>query len=155
MLGDNLLVAPVFHETTAEFYVPAGTWTSVMTGKKYTGGTWYTEDFGFDEMPLLARPNSVIAVGAHTDKPDYNWHEGVTLKAYEIEDGAQIRVEIPNHLNTAELAAAFTVTRTGNTVTATREFGSGEFGLVVSSGGAQEIVSDRAAGEQSVSVEVA
>lgn len=27
MLGDNLLVAPVFSDSTAQFYLPEGKWT--------------------------------------------------------------------------------------------------------------------------------
>jgi len=146
MLGDNLLVAPVFHETTGEFYVPAGTWTSIMNGKKYQGGTWYTEDFGFQEMPILARPNTVIPFGADNTKPDYDWSAGVTLRAFELEDGVSIRVEVPSHLTTAELAASFTVERHGNTVTATRESGSGTFTLSVEGVTAQ--------GEQTASIEL-
>ncbi|NMM94923.1 alpha-xylosidase [Bifidobacterium oedipodis] len=66
MLGDDLLVAPVFSEDgTARFYVPdaggeqAGQpWVSILTGKAYEPGRWYTETFDYHTLPALARPGS-------------------------------------------------------------------------------------------------
>lgn len=38
MLGDNLLVAPIFNdESRAEYYLPAGIWTNFFTGKGIQG----------------------------------------------------------------------------------------------------------------------
>lgn len=40
--GDSLLVAPIFNDQSmAEYYLPAGTWTSVLTGEARQGGKWY------------------------------------------------------------------------------------------------------------------
>lgn len=68
MLGDELLVAPVFDaEGWVKFYVPktenGGQWRSWFDGKKtYEGGQWYEEQHGFDSLPLLVRPGGVVAV---------------------------------------------------------------------------------------------
>ena len=68
MLGDNLLVAPVFSEDgEVRFYVPEtiekGTWRSWFDwGKTYEGGKWYVEKHGFESLPLLVRPGAVIPV---------------------------------------------------------------------------------------------
>ncbi|MFI9612049.1 hypothetical protein ACIHCM_10240 [Streptomyces sp. NPDC052023] len=57
MLGDDLLVAPVFSvDGEVEYYVPAGTWTHVLSGDQVQGPGWRRERYGFDSLPLLARP---------------------------------------------------------------------------------------------------
>ena len=69
MLGDDLLVAPVFTEDgTVEYYVPEGTWTNVLTGTQVSGPGWQHETHGFETLPLLARPGAVIPFGAGADR---------------------------------------------------------------------------------------
>ncbi|WP_435300618.1 alpha-xylosidase [Timonella sp. A28] len=143
MLGDALLVAPVFHEKTGEFYVPQGVWTSVLNGKVYEGPRWFEEDFAFDELPVLARPNTVIPFGDCIDRPDYDWADGVTLKAFAFEDGACVEVTIPDAQDGSRVAARFTVARVGDEVTAVRTYGDLPFALEVNGRRAQ-CVSDRA-----------
>lgn len=63
MLGDDLLVAPVFHEDgVARFYVPDdGTgqaWTNIITDTAYEPGKWYTEQYDYHTLPVLARPGT-------------------------------------------------------------------------------------------------
>lgn len=137
MLGDNLLVAPVFSATTAEFYVPQGTWTSVLTGEKFTGPRWVTRDYGFDDMPVLARPGAVIPVGSDHTRPDYDWAHGVTLRAYELADGDSVTVTIPSNAPAYE-AAQFRVERSGDVVRAQRTAGTGPWALEVAGGGVSE-----------------
>ena len=41
MLGDSLLAAPIFRDDSiAEYYLPEGTWTSLLTGEVKEGGKW-------------------------------------------------------------------------------------------------------------------
>jgi alpha-D-xyloside xylohydrolase len=83
MLGADLLVAPVFSEVgTVEFYLPAGTWTSYLTGETVTGPGWRTETHGFDSLPLYVRDGAVIPVGSRDDRPDYDYLDGLTLRVY-------------------------------------------------------------------------
>ena len=103
MLGDFLLVAPVFsHEGTVNFYVPEGKWTSLLNGKVIEGPCWVRETHSFLSLPLLVRPNSVIPIGAREDKPDYDYTDGVTLQVYQWEEGKEARVEIPTVDGTIE-----------------------------------------------------
>jgi alpha-D-xyloside xylohydrolase len=44
----------------------------------------------------MVRPNSVIAVGSHEERPDYDFGDGVTLRLYELEDGSHITAVIPS-----------------------------------------------------------
>ena len=97
MLGDSLLVAPVFsHNGSVNFYVPEGRWTSLLDDRVVEGPRWIKEKHDFLSLPLLVRPNSVIPMGSRTDKPDYDYSDGVTLRFYQLEDGKQVSVEIPS-----------------------------------------------------------
>lgn len=120
MLGESLLVAPIFsREGEVTYYVPAGRWTHFSTGQVVDGSIWLRETYDFLSLPLLARPNSIIAIGPRTDRPDYDYSEGVTLQMYELSDGAQASAIIPS-LNGA-VAATFNVKREGDTVTVERQ----------------------------------
>ena len=114
LLGDSLLVAPVFDaDGDVEYYVPEGTWTHLLTGEKVTGPRWVRERHGFDSLPLLVRPGTVLPIGARTDRPDYDYADGVTLAVYDVADGSTTVVEVPT-ADGADTAATFTVTRHGD-----------------------------------------
>ncbi|MFJ4923743.1 alpha-xylosidase [Streptomyces sp. NPDC088725] len=115
MLGDDLLVAPVFSEDgTVDYYVPAGTWTNVLTGAQVSGPGWQRETHGFDTLPLLARPGAVVPFGAAAEAPEYDWADGVTLRVYAPEDGARTVTAIP--AADGSTAAVFTTRRTGDEI---------------------------------------
>lgn len=87
MLGDSLLVAPIFNDQgIAEYYLPKGTWTNFFTGEEKQGGCWITEKHGYMSIPLMVRENSVVAYGAHDDKPDYHYGDGAELRLYCLKD---------------------------------------------------------------------
>jgi alpha-D-xyloside xylohydrolase len=92
------------------YYVPEGTWTHYLTGNTVTGPRWVREKHGFDSVPLLVRPGAVIPVGAVSDRPDYDFADGVTLRAYNLERGAQVTVQVGD--------VTFTVVREGDTLRA-------------------------------------
>jgi alpha-D-xyloside xylohydrolase len=97
MLGDSLLVAPVFsHDGSVSYYVPDGSWTNLLNGNVIAGPSWVREAHDFLSLPLLVRPNSVVPMGSRTDRPDYDFSEGVTLRVYQLEDGKDVKVEIPS-----------------------------------------------------------
>jgi alpha-D-xyloside xylohydrolase len=115
LLGDDLLVAPVFTEDgTVEYYLPAGEWTNFLTGQRVSGPRWVRERHGFDSVPLFVRPGAVIPVGAVDDRPDYDYADGVTLLVHDLEDGATVTTIVPTVRG--EVAATFTTTRHGDTV---------------------------------------
>ncbi|WP_432524165.1 alpha-xylosidase [Kineococcus sp. SYSU DK006] len=117
MLGPSLLVAPVFTaDGTVEHYVPAGTWRHLLTGEAVAGGGWRTERHGFDSLPLLVRPGTVLPVGARSDRPDYDYADGVVLRCYELADGSETTVRLPRL--GGGLAATATVRRDGDLVRA-------------------------------------
>ena len=88
MLGDNLLVAPIFNDQSmAEYYLPKGTWTNFFTGEEKEGCGWFTEKHSYLSIPLMVKENSIVALGAHDDKPDYDYGDGVELRIYALKDG--------------------------------------------------------------------
>lgn len=113
MLGDSLLVAPIFNDRgMAEYYLPEGRWTSVLTGEEKTGGKWYREQHGYCSIPLYARENSIVAVGGRDDDPVYDYADGVTLKVYALAEGETARTVIYSAENEVILEAA--VSRRGD-----------------------------------------
>ncbi|WP_338787945.1 alpha-xylosidase [Metabacillus sp. FJAT-53654] len=88
MLGDSLLVAPIFQEGgQVSFYLPEGNWTHYMTGEKVEGGGWRKEEHGYQSLPLYVRANSLLAIGELDDRPDYEYAENVELHLFELQDG--------------------------------------------------------------------
>ena len=116
LLGDDLLVAPVFSaDGDVRYYVPAGTWTHLLTGERVQGPAWVREQHGFQSLPLLARPGSVIAFGAQSQRPDYDYADGVTLRVFELPDGAHTSTRIVAADGTT--TATFTTSRAADRIT--------------------------------------
>jgi len=56
MLGDDLLVAPVFtKDGRVDYYLPHGRWTHLLDGRCAEGGRWMRDVCSFMEMPLWVR----------------------------------------------------------------------------------------------------
>jgi len=89
MLGDSLLVAPVFNaEGDVSYYLPEGAWTQLLTGEVQQGGRWYKDNHNFLSLPLFVRPGTILPLGATDVKPDYNYAEGTIFRVYQLADGA-------------------------------------------------------------------
>jgi alpha-D-xyloside xylohydrolase len=130
MLGPSLLVAPVLHaDGRSGYYLPAGRWTHLITGVVAEGPRWMDDRYEVLSLPLFVRPGSVLPTGAHEDRPDYDFADGVTLAAYELADEASVHVEVPGLDGTP--AAVFDVTRRGDTVSAERRSGSAPWRLLL------------------------
>jgi len=104
MLGDSLLVAPVFTRTgDVAYYLPEGKWTSFITGETVAGGAWRKEHHGYMSIPLMVRPNSIIPVGAVDGRPDYDYADGVEFHVFNLEEGAAARASVYNACGESEL----------------------------------------------------
>lgn len=115
MLGDSLLVSPVFRaDGIAETYLPAGRWTHLLDGSLVEGSRWISRHHDYDSLGLYVRPGTVLPIGAVSDTPEYAWAEGVTLRLFEIPDGHDEEVRVPG--GTGE-PATFRVRRTQSLVT--------------------------------------
>ncbi|WP_327010311.1 alpha-xylosidase [Dactylosporangium sp. NBC_01737] len=123
MLGGSILVAPVFSAAgDVTFYLPVGRWTDLRSGEVLTGPGWIRRRYGIGDLPVLVRPGSVLPFGAHDDRPDYPYADGVTLRVYELPDGAGTTVDIPSPQGRP--SATFTVRRAGTTVEVRQDNGS-------------------------------
>ena len=96
ILGDSLLVAPVFNEDgEVSYYLPTGKWTNFITGQVIEGGRWIIrEKHDYLSLPLMVRPNSIIPVGADDSRPDYDYTDNVEFQVFELGDGEAAQREI-------------------------------------------------------------
>ncbi|MEV0779951.1 alpha-xylosidase [Streptomyces sp. NPDC050428] len=124
MLGGDLLVAPVFSENgTVEYYLPEGVWTHFLTGERVRGPVWRRETYGFDSLPLFARPGSVVPFGRSAEGAVYDWADGVTLRVHEPADGDHATTRIP--APDGSTAAVFHTRRDGDDLTVWAEGATG------------------------------
>jgi alpha-D-xyloside xylohydrolase len=120
MLGPSLLVAPVFADDgTVSYYLPAGRWTSLLGGQVVEGGGWRKETHGYLSLPLMARPNSVIAIGTDDTRPDYDYADGAVFHVFELSDGAECATAVTSP--EGRLDASVRVRREGRTITVLRQ----------------------------------
>lgn len=90
MLGDSLLVAPVFtKEGDVDYYLPEGKWTGFMDNREIDGGKWLHEIHNFMSLPLMARENSIIAVGADKENVEYDYGKNLTLHVFSLKNRAE------------------------------------------------------------------
>ena len=60
MLGESLLVAPVFDQQKHHIWLPEGSWVDFETGKRYTGSRWITYPKNIEIIPMFLRENSCV-----------------------------------------------------------------------------------------------
>jgi alpha-D-xyloside xylohydrolase len=130
MLGDSLLVAPVFREDgVVDYYLPTGKWTNFLTDEVVDGGSWRRDKMDYMSIPLWVPENSVIPVGARDDRPDYDYEQDVTLHVFNFKDGAKVDVTIPDTLG--GVRAVFRCERQGGKLKITCEGVSGNWNVLI------------------------
>ena len=127
MLGDNLLVAPVMTEDgTVEFYVPEGTWVDINTKDRYEGGRYYSRTCDYFQMPILARPNSILVTGEFaTNNVIYDYLQNAEVTIYHLEDGKQAEVTVYD--SEATKITTIVATRKGNEIEVSYDVTDKEF----------------------------
>lgn len=126
MMGDSLLVAPVFKENgEVEYYLPEGKWFNFMTEEFREGGRWHTDVFDYHAMPLMVAPGRILALGSCCTKPDYDFASGVTLAVSYLEDGERAQVIVPDLAGKPVMHAE--AVRCGQEITVTVEGGDGSW----------------------------
>ncbi len=114
MLGESLLVAPIFSAThKADYYLPPGNWTQWFTGE-VAGNTWRDETHDFMSMPIWIRPESVIPMQVGSTVPEYDLTKEITFFLYEISDGH--RSETPVYDLKGNEVARLRTTRAGTQI---------------------------------------
>lgn len=115
MLGSSLLVAPIFNDKgTSNYYLPKGKWTNFITGEKVEGGSFNKEKYDYMSLPLMVRPNSIIAIGNENTKTDYDLANNVTLHLFELGNGCSTSTIVYN-IN-AQIELNVTAKRNNNTI---------------------------------------
>lgn len=126
MFGDSLLVAPIFKESgEVQYYLPEGTWYNLITGAEVTGGKWQKETHDYHSLPLMIRPNTVLALGNNDQKPDYDYADGVSLLVSAFDEGAEAKTEIPDLKG--ETVMTVTAKRVGDEIHLHVEGGNGNY----------------------------
>ena len=93
MLGDSLLVAPIFNDRgEAYYYLPQGTWTNYLTGETVEGGVWRKEHHDYMSIPLWARENTILPVNNGLKHAADSFEEGLELKVIGLKDHAETTV---------------------------------------------------------------
>lgn len=116
MLGDSLLVAPIFNDQSiGEFYLPEGRWTNFFTGEVKEGGKWYREKVSYLEIPLYVKENSIVVLGSCDNRPDYEYEKDVEVHIYELKDGATAETVVCNMKG--EEALKISASRNGDEIT--------------------------------------
>ncbi|MBZ4665440.1 alpha-xylosidase [Mahella sp.] len=115
MLGDSLLIAPIFcDDSTVDYYLPDGYWTNFISNKVVEGGRWQHEKHSYLSLPLMVRPNSIIPVGSNNQTTDYAYGNGLTLHVFELEDGKAAQTTVYDRDGSLIMEA--TVLKDGDTV---------------------------------------
>src|SRR5688572_3582639 len=116
MLGEALLIAPVFRDdNVAEYYLPAGRWTHLQTGKVVDGGRWRSETLDFLHVPLFVRENTLLPMSANEEQPQWLVNDPITLNLFQPLDGANLSVHVPT--SDSSDVATFKCRRDGDRVT--------------------------------------
>jgi alpha-D-xyloside xylohydrolase len=90
MLGERLLVAPIFNENgESSYYLPKGIWTNYLTGEAVEGGTWRNETHGYLSVPLWVRENTILPVSNGEKRAEDSYGEDILLKVFHLQDGAK------------------------------------------------------------------
>ncbi len=90
MLGDSLLVAPIFNEEgMASYYLPEGTWYNFLTHEKVRGGVWREEYHDYFSIPLWVRENSVIPTAIQGETVDMDFRDNICYQVFGLKDRAE------------------------------------------------------------------
>lgn len=116
MLGDSLLVAPVFNDKgIGECYLPEGRWTNFFTGEVTEGGKWIRMECDYFTIPLFVKENTILVLGDRDDCPDYEYEKNCEVRIFELADGEQVQAVVNN--NKGKEALVITTERNGDHVT--------------------------------------
>ena len=98
MLGDALLVAPIFNDQSlAHYYLPKGRWTHLLSGEKKEGEHWYEEVYDYFSLPLFVKENSLIV---RTEDPAHFDEQMDQLTVHAYDPQGELTTEYQGHLIT-------------------------------------------------------
>jgi alpha-D-xyloside xylohydrolase len=93
MLGESILVAPIFKENgNVDYYLPEGKWTHLLTNETRGGTKWYNDTYDFFSLPLYVRENTILPIGKERTRPDYDYTDGIELHIFELNNKAETNI---------------------------------------------------------------
>lgn len=97
MLGESILAVPIFNEEgKAWYYLPQGDWINYFDGTCKEGGRYYQGTYDYFSLPLYIRENTLLALGAVEDRPDYDYAADSELHFYAPVEGKEAICRIPD-----------------------------------------------------------
>ena len=107
MLGDSLLVAPIFNEEgRGEFYLPEGKWMNLLDDEILEGGRYYSHTYDYMHLPLFVKGNTLLPVGGNAETPEYDYTKDLTLRYYLPVANKEVQIEIPDLTGKTVLTAS-------------------------------------------------
>ncbi len=88
MLGDKLLVAPIFNqEGLATFYLPAGfRWYNILTEEILEGGKYYEQKYDYMTMPLFLKEGEVLITKKDQSTANFDCSAGINVLSFNVID---------------------------------------------------------------------
>lgn len=118
MLGDSLLCAPVMNAGgTADVYLPEGKWTDIITGETAEGGKFVRRTCNFLEMPIYAKPDSIVVYGNFERDVVYDYVQDAQAVIYQLGEGKTAEAKIYD--SEANLEVTVTAVNNGGKITVT------------------------------------
>lgn len=138
MLGDRILVAPVFDPSgNVSVYLPEGRWTHLFSGKTVEGGRWYQEKHDFMSLPIYVRPNTILPLGKDHTRPDYEFTDDTTYYLPVLDDGETAKAVVTSldrqHKTCLQIkreGMTFTITSSGMEHDSTVKLPAGTYEIV-------------------------
>jgi len=122
MFGESLLVAPIFNDRSeATYYLPNGQWINFFTGETVNGGSFRCEKYDYMNLPLFIRENSIVAIGSHDNRPDYEYADGVELHISSLCEGVMANTVVFDSNSKKELEVSALLENGSITITACGE----------------------------------
>lgn len=128
MLGDSILVAPIFNDKgQVEYYLPKGRWTNYITNEVKEIG-WHNETHDYFSLPMMIRENTVIVTGDN-ESVNYDYTKNLTFEIFELIDGEKSNFKVCSN-NGDEVIKGYAL-KQNNTITFDIEGYVGEYTLVI------------------------
>jgi alpha-D-xyloside xylohydrolase len=153
MFGDALLVAPVFHDTRAEYYLPEGEWVHLLTGETRRGGRWCFDELDYFGMPLWIRPGTVVPMGTDAARVDYDYAAGVRLVFGRLDGSTARTVDLVNARG--KPSTRYDITQDGKRLTVTNADKRHDFRIVLPWAAGADAIDGGARVEGAAGVEIA
>jgi alpha-D-xyloside xylohydrolase len=104
MLGESLLVAPIFNDQgEVNYYLPEGRWTNLLTGESVEGGRYYKQRFDYFGLPLMVRENTLLPMGGFKESVVYDYLKDSTIYAYDVKAEASCTLYNADGINKADV----------------------------------------------------